>query len=73
MNQFKPIFLGTIASSDDMAKLKRAVDSQKVTTSTLHMRTGDEDNPLTISCSVFVPVASTMYDRHPYTIIRLGN
>ncbi|KAI1496106.1 tRNA synthetases class II (A)-domain-containing protein [Biscogniauxia marginata] len=30
MNQFKPIFLGTIASSDDMSKLKRAVDSQKV-------------------------------------------
>lgn len=73
MNQFKPIFLGTIASSDDMAKLKRAVDSQKVTTSTLHMRTSNEDNPLTISCSVFVPVASTMYDRHPHTSIRLGN
>lgn len=29
MNQFKPIFLGTIASTDDMSKLKRAVDTQK--------------------------------------------
>ncbi|KAG8408507.1 Alanine--tRNA ligase [Metarhizium acridum] len=30
MNQFKPIFLGTIASSNDWSKLKRAADSQKV-------------------------------------------
>jgi hypothetical protein len=30
MNQFKPIFLGTINKSDDMAGLKRAADSQKV-------------------------------------------
>ncbi|KAI1464270.1 tRNA synthetases class II (A)-domain-containing protein [Daldinia caldariorum] len=29
MNQFKPIFLGTISSTDDMSKLKRAVDTQK--------------------------------------------
>jgi alanyl-tRNA synthetase len=29
MNQFKPIFLGTVGQTDDMAKLKRAVDSQK--------------------------------------------
>lgn len=31
MNQFKPIFLGTIGQTDDMAQLKRAVDTQKVT------------------------------------------
>lgn len=30
MNQFKPIFLGTVASTDDLSKLKRAVDTQKV-------------------------------------------
>lgn len=30
MNQFKPIFLGTIGQTDDMAGLKRAADSQKV-------------------------------------------
>lgn len=30
MNQFKPIFLGTIGKTDPMAGLKRAVDSQKV-------------------------------------------
>lgn len=30
MNQFKPIFLGTIGKTDPMASLKRAVDSQKV-------------------------------------------
>jgi len=30
MNQFKPIFLGTIGKTDDMAQLKRAVDTQKV-------------------------------------------
>ncbi|KAM3077829.1 Alanine--tRNA ligase [Clarireedia jacksonii] len=29
MNQFKPIFLGTIGKTDDMAQLKRAVDTQK--------------------------------------------
>ncbi|KAK6949151.1 Alanine--tRNA ligase [Daldinia eschscholtzii] len=29
MNQFKPIFLGTISSTDEMSKLKRAVDTQK--------------------------------------------
>ena len=30
MNQFKPIFLGTVASTDSLSKLKRAVDTQKV-------------------------------------------
>ncbi len=30
MNQFKPIFLGTVAKADPLSNLKRAVDSQKV-------------------------------------------
>jgi alanyl-tRNA synthetase len=30
MNQFKPIFLGTINKNDDFAQLKRAADTQKV-------------------------------------------
>lgn len=30
MNQFKPIFLGTIGKTEPMAQLKRAVDTQKV-------------------------------------------
>jgi alanyl-tRNA synthetase len=30
MNQFKPIFLGTIGQTEAFASLKRAVDTQKV-------------------------------------------
>ena len=38
MNQYKPIFLGTVDPSSDFAQLKRAVNSQKVSNMS-HLRT----------------------------------
>lgn len=55
MNQFKPIFLGTIGKTDDLAQVKRAVDSQKVGRTTVN---GFE--PTLTDCSAYVQVASIM-------------
>lgn len=62
MNQFKPIFLGTVASTDDLSKLKRAVDTQKVLLTVLLTSYNRLENlSADYSQSVSVPVASTTY------------
>lgn len=55
MNQFKPIFLGTIGKTEAFAQLKRAVDTQKVCVKAHYMRC-----PQANCCSAFVQAASTM-------------
>ena len=54
MNQYKSIFLGTVDPSSDFAQLKRAVNSQKVSTSS------PVQNLLADRQSVYAREASTM-------------
>ena len=54
MNQYKSIFLGTVDPSSDFAQLKRAVNSQKVSTS-FPRQTGLADKN-----SVYAREANTM-------------
>ncbi len=46
MNQFKPIFLGTVDPNSDFAKLRRACDSQKV----------GRCSPVVFSCKAILPL-----------------
>ena len=52
MNQFKPIFLGTVDPNSDFAKLSRACDSQKVTWCLLHCQFFFEKPPM-LFCIVY--------------------
>lgn len=56
MNQFKPIFLGTVGKTDDMAQLKRAVDTQKV----VHTMASIKIRGVLTGNSVYVREESTM-------------
>jgi alanyl-tRNA synthetase len=56
MNQFKPIFLGTVGKTDDMAQLKRAVDTQKV----VHTMASMKIRGVLTGNSVYVREESTM-------------
>lgn len=57
MNQFKSIFLGTVDPQSDFAKLKSAVNSQKVAIPWIFSLV---NIALTLPISVFVPVENTM-------------
>jgi hypothetical protein len=55
MNQYKAIFLGTVDPNSSFAKLKRAVNTQKVS-SPFHVA-----KPFLTARSAFALAASTMY------------